>query len=244
MKTTVFISHMTANVSLAAWLKKTINRLLSNKVQCFTSADGIRGGELWLDKIQAVLQAADIVLVLCNEESILRPWVNFEAGGGWVNRKTVTPLCFGELNVDQLPDHLRTFQAYDLRKSAHFRALLTRLGSVAKSKPNRFDAPAVLKASPVFTRLTGVGYPVRLLLGAFMHEHGNLGTAPARREFAKDVFDTYDPHILAACRRTGLTATLETRAVIATIVLGTPGSSLTKRVASATNAYLLVREEV
>jgi len=108
MKPTVFVSHVHESSELASALSTEISRLLLDGVDFFVSSDrsSIIGGDRWLDKIDAALANAEIVLVLCDRNSLLRPWINFEAGGAWVAKKRVVPLCHGDLTPDQLPHPL------------------------------------------------------------------------------------------------------------------------------------------
>ena len=82
LKPLVFISHIHSEAEGAIWIKESINELLLGGIDFFVSSDRgtIVGGDRWLEKIEGALKNATIVLVLCSKTSILRPWVNFEAG--------------------------------------------------------------------------------------------------------------------------------------------------------------------
>jgi TIR domain len=91
LKPTIFVSHINDEAEVAIWIKKSISELLLGGVQFFVSSDGtaIIGGDRWLTKIEEGLRDARVVLVLCSSRSVLRPWVNFEAGGAWIAGKRV-----------------------------------------------------------------------------------------------------------------------------------------------------------
>jgi len=44
-------------------------------------------------------------------KSIIRPWVNFEAGAGWIRKIPVIPLCHSGMEPDKLPLPLNLLQA-------------------------------------------------------------------------------------------------------------------------------------
>src|ERR1700721_2311558 len=61
----------------------------------------IRGGEEWLRRIRRELEQSLVVLSILSEESINRPWINFEAGAAWMS-KALIPLCFGRMQKGKL----------------------------------------------------------------------------------------------------------------------------------------------
>ena len=116
MKPVVFISHIHDEAAVAKWLKDSISKLLLGAVDFFVSSDrtAIIGGDRWLNKIEDALRESPVVLVLCSERSVLRPWVNFEAGGAWVAGKRVVPICHAGMEPSRLPEPLKSLQAYNL----------------------------------------------------------------------------------------------------------------------------------
>ena len=114
-KPLIFISHIHEHGKLSSVLTDEIARLLLGGVGFFVSSDrvSITGGDKWLDKVETALKNAAIVMVICTKESVHRPWVNFEAGGAWMIKKRVVPLCFGGLQPSDLPQPLASRQAYD-----------------------------------------------------------------------------------------------------------------------------------
>src|SRR6185369_16551484 len=112
MKPLIFISHVHEHRNLGTVIKSEIGCLLLNGVDFFVSSDrmSIVGGDRWLDQIETALNNAAIVLVICSKDSILRPWINFEAGGGWMAKKRVVPLCCGGLDPLDLPQPLASRQ--------------------------------------------------------------------------------------------------------------------------------------
>jgi len=149
--TRVFISHVASESEIAIWIKKEIGGLLKGAIQFFVSSDGehLVGGDKWLDKILTELKKSHTVLVLCSEESVHRPWVNFEAGGAWMADKRVIPLCHGNMEPGKLPQPLATLQAYSLHDPKHIRQLVCLLAESAGIEPREFDADALVRNLPV-----------------------------------------------------------------------------------------------
>jgi hypothetical protein len=103
-KPIVFISHITEEAQLAAVFKGHITQDFLNMVDVFVSSDGasILAGSKWLDCIDTALRGACIELVLCSRASVKRPWINFEAGAGWMRDISVVPVCHSGLFFREL----------------------------------------------------------------------------------------------------------------------------------------------
>jgi hypothetical protein len=155
LKPTIFVSHINDEAEVAIWIKKTISKLLLGGVQFFVSSDGtaIIGGDRWLNKIEDGLHNANIVLVLCSSRSVMRPWVNFEAGGAWIAGKRVVPICHAGMHPSTLPEPLRSLQGYDLIKAKDFQALVSLLASEAGLNKPDFDSTAVLSDIPAMAKI-------------------------------------------------------------------------------------------
>ena len=51
------------------------------------------------------------MLVLCSTRSVAEPWINFEAGAGYIKDIPVIPICHSGMTVDTLPIPLLFFQS-------------------------------------------------------------------------------------------------------------------------------------
>jgi hypothetical protein len=71
-------------------------------------------GEKWLDRIMDELKRARVVVLMLSENSVKRPWVNFEAGAAWTRDIITIPVCFGGLAKNDLPKPYSSLQAIDL----------------------------------------------------------------------------------------------------------------------------------
>jgi TIR domain len=131
-KPKVFISHITEEGELAELLKEQFLKDFLGMVDVFVSSDriSISVGSKWLNEIDDALKAAHIELILCSHHSIKRPWVNFEAGAGWVKGIPVVPVCHTGMRPVDLPIPLNMLEAID----AGDRAGLERLYKLLASK--------------------------------------------------------------------------------------------------------------
>ena len=95
----VFISHISSETELAQSLKKYLEKHFLGLLEIFVSSDRetIQAGSKWLEEVNEALKSADLQIILCSEESVGRPWVNFEAGAVWLRGIPVIPLCHSGL---------------------------------------------------------------------------------------------------------------------------------------------------
>ena len=121
----VFISHITLEAPLASVLKKWIRTAFVESVEVFVSSDdSITPGEDWLDRIRDSLKSTKVLLAICSKESVHRPWINFEAGAGWIRGIPVIPLCHSGMTVGGLPQPLSPLQALDVEGDDFARRLM------------------------------------------------------------------------------------------------------------------------
>ena len=108
----VFISHIREEAPVAVVLQKMIRNAFLGFVKPFVSSDGesIQAGQKWLSSVESALTEAVIEIVLCSPQSIQKPWINFEAGAGWIRKIPVIPVCHLGLEVSQLPIPLALLQ--------------------------------------------------------------------------------------------------------------------------------------
>jgi len=111
-KPIVFISHIVAEKELAIAFKELIEENFLNMIEVFVSSDehSIGMGQRWLDNITEALKECSIEIILCSPKSIERPWINFEAGAGWIRDIPVIPLCHSGMEPSKLPLPLNLLQ--------------------------------------------------------------------------------------------------------------------------------------
>lgn len=130
-KPKVFISHITEERELAKILKDEINKVFLGLPEIFVSSDreSISIGTKWLDEIDHALQGAQIMLLLCSENSIRRPWINFEAGAGWIKNIPVVPICHTNLKPINLPIPLNMLQGIEATDKEGLQKIFKLVGS-------------------------------------------------------------------------------------------------------------------
>lgn len=150
MKPIVFVSHITSEANIAKWLKESISDLLLGGVDFFVSSDrsSIVGGDKWLAKIEDALKECSVLLVLCSKDSVKRPWINFEAGGAWMAGKRVVPVCHAGLFPSDIPEPLKSLQAYEISNPGHLQDLVTLLAKEAGLRTPSFDAKKLADSIP------------------------------------------------------------------------------------------------
>ena len=118
VKPRVFLSHISDEASLADILKKHLLKDFLGLIDVFVSSDeaSIETGENWLDAIEEALKTAKIELILCSTASVKRPWINFEAGAGWLRGLPIVPICHTGLQPAELPMPLLVLQAIEANK--------------------------------------------------------------------------------------------------------------------------------
>lgn len=134
-KPKVFISHITEEKQLADVIKTRIQGDFLGMLDVFVSSDqiSIAVGNKWLNDVDDALKSAQVELILCSKDSVSRPWINFEAGAGWVKGIPVVPVCHTGMRPVDLPIPLNMLQAVEASSPMGwdriYRLLATKLGS-------------------------------------------------------------------------------------------------------------------
>ena len=112
----VFISFIHEEQELAKAVQTFLEKVVGGEPQVFLSTDTwhIYAGELWLQRIVDELKEARVVILMLSPVSVVRPWVNFEAGGAFFTDKRIIPVCIGGLSKGCMPKPYCDFQAVDL----------------------------------------------------------------------------------------------------------------------------------
>ncbi len=64
--------------------------------------------------IDDALKTCNLLLIICSPSSLTRPWINFEAGCGWVKGIKMIPICHSGQKKDQLPFPFSLLQGIEL----------------------------------------------------------------------------------------------------------------------------------
>ena len=101
--------------------------------------DSIHMGQKWLDRISNGLKTCAIEIVLCSPISISRPWINFEAGAGWVRDIPVIPLCHSGIEPATLPIPLNLLQAAKANEVSSLKLIFPVLAQAIGAKTPNID---------------------------------------------------------------------------------------------------------
>ena len=155
----IFISHISEDKVIATSLKNLIEPAFTDAVQLFVSSDGdIPPGTHWQQKILEELQAANLVIVVCTNKALSRPWINFEAGGAMVRGAPVIPVCWHGAKPSNLPPPFGSLEAIDLGSTNDIDRLLAAVAKTAGKetpKSNHIDLTGNLPVRYVDESHTG-----------------------------------------------------------------------------------------
>lgn len=147
-KKIVFISHISEERELAVKVKELIEKSFLGMIEVFVSSDehSISLGQKWLDNITEALKTCAIEIILCSPNSITRPWINFEAGAGWIRDIPVIPLCHSGLIPSKLPIPLNLLQAATANEVSSLKLLFPVLAQALGSKTPDVDYETFTKS--------------------------------------------------------------------------------------------------
>jgi hypothetical protein len=124
-KPIVFVSHVEEDAAVASEIKNWLEDNLLEGFEVFVSSDGeIKAGDKREERIIETLKICRIALILCTQTSVRQPWINFEAGGAWVQGAKVIPLCYHGLRKDMLPRPFSSRHAIELSEPDKISELL------------------------------------------------------------------------------------------------------------------------
>jgi hypothetical protein len=140
-KKIVFVSHIKEEQELALQVKNFIEDAFLGIIEVFVSSDenSIPLGQKWLDDITEALKCCIIEIVICSPKSVERPWINFEAGAGWIRDIPVIPLCHSGIQPSNLPMPLNLLQAANLNSIFELKLLLPILAKIIDSSVPKYD---------------------------------------------------------------------------------------------------------
>lgn len=140
-KKIVFISHITEEKELAIKTKELIEESFLGMIEVFVSSDehSISLGQKWLDDITESLKTCAVEIILCSPKSVKRPWINFEAGAGWIRCIPVIPFCHSGMKPSKLPMPLNLLQAANANEISSLKLLFPVLAEALGSKAPKID---------------------------------------------------------------------------------------------------------
>ena len=141
----IFISHISEEAVLAGGLKRALEADFLGLVDIFVSSDtkSIAAGEEWLKSIEKALHSCAIMIVVCSPESIIRSWINFEAGAAWIRKISLIPVCHSGLLPKDLPPPLSFRQGLAIKDADGLRCLYRRVAALLSCKVPTRDFQAL-----------------------------------------------------------------------------------------------------
>ena len=204
-KPKVFISHITEERQLAEIIKTQISKDFLGMLDVFVSSDqvSIAVGSKWLSEIDEALKSAQIELILCSHDSVKRPWVNFEAGAGWVKGIPVIPVCHTGMRPVDLPIPLNMLQGIAASDQAGWAKVYQLLALKLGSDLPAADFSALLRGVGAFEQDYGLIRVVSTAVHALLKLLPDLEQVflpdPVHRAAAGDVqdivLDKMRPHL-------------------------------------------------
>jgi hypothetical protein len=167
-KPKLFISHIADEGDLAQILKDVISKAFLDLVDVFVSSDGksITVGSKWLQDVDDALTSAKAMLILCSRESVSRPWINFEAGAGWVRGIPVVPICHTGMRPVDLPIPLNMLEGVQASDETGLRQTIELVASQLGSAVPKIDYERMIARITEFQKNYGL---VRVVRGYILH---------------------------------------------------------------------------
>ena len=143
----VFISHITQEAEIAVEFQTLIEQHFLGMIDVFVSSDGnsIQMGQKWLNNVSEALEDCAIEIVVCSPISVQRPWINFEAGAGWVRGIPVIPLCHSGMEPSKLPVPLNLLQAAKLSDLSSLKLVFPVLANALGASTPKIDFTDFIK---------------------------------------------------------------------------------------------------
>jgi hypothetical protein len=153
-KPTIFISHITEETEIARSLKELLERKFLGMINVFASSheESIRLGDNWFGAIKKSMDDCQVLIVICSPISITRPWINFEAGAGWVKNIPVIPLCHSGLTPGKLPVPINSFQGGLLNNKNDIQKLFTRVAATLSGNSPELDDDVFFNSITTFEK--------------------------------------------------------------------------------------------
>jgi hypothetical protein len=140
-KAIVFISHICEEREIAIAFRELVSSSFLGLIEVFVSSDehSVAMGQKWLNNITQALQTCAVEVVLCSPQSVKRPWINFEAGAGWIRDIPVIPLCHSGIEPSTLPLPLNLLQAAKAREVASLQLIFPVLAQAIGAQVPKVD---------------------------------------------------------------------------------------------------------
>lgn len=140
----IFLSHLTIEAKLADLLKRHLIRDFIGLVHVFVSSDStsIPVGSKWLAELTNALQTAHLQIVLCSNDSVTRPWINYEVGAAGIRGILTVPVCHTGFVPARLPVPFSESEGIEANKPDGLRSLYRTIANMLGSDVPDIDFEA------------------------------------------------------------------------------------------------------
>jgi hypothetical protein len=154
----IFLSHISEESAMAIRLRRLFKEALWADMPIFVSSDyeSIPSGEPWYQKVLQGLSQVEGIVSLLSPASLLRPWINFEAGIGVGREAKVMPLVWRGLQKGDVGMPLGHLQIRALHDEEDLKGLLRDMAALCHTPFNEGpvseflqELPALEAAAPV-----------------------------------------------------------------------------------------------
>ena len=85
------------------------------------------------------MKNSSVEIILCSPKSVVRPWINFEAGAAWIRDIPVIPLCHSGMKPSALPVPLNLLQAASASEISSLKLIFPVLAGAIGSQVPKVD---------------------------------------------------------------------------------------------------------
>lgn len=151
-KPTIFISHITQEKEIARSIKEFLENKFLKTINVFASSheESIQLGDDWISTIKKSMTDCKLIILLCSPLSITRPWVNFEAGAGWIRNIPVIPLCHSGITPGKLPVPINSFQGGLLNNKEDMIKVFNRIAKILDINTPKIEEDSFFNAISLF----------------------------------------------------------------------------------------------
>jgi len=146
-KPLIFISHIKEEKDVAIFLKNLIDTIFSKKIDVFVSSDDVCVplGGAWLNHIEKALRECIAIVIISSPKSVLKPWINFEFGTGWIRDLPIIPACHSGMNFEELPLPLKLRESIMLKDKNNLNVLFSQLSNKSEIPISKTDYSEFIK---------------------------------------------------------------------------------------------------
>jgi len=93
------------------WVSEFVSTLKTGGIKAWFDMADIAPGDRWQEKIQEALRESGTLVMVLSPNSITSPWMFFELGAAFADKKRIIPVLIGDMDTAKIPMALQKFQA-------------------------------------------------------------------------------------------------------------------------------------